>query len=69
MKLKQNNIKETLGVSNALISMILSGKRSISYRMAKKINAITGKEITWIMEASPEKLRDVFKLLEGNTPG
>ena len=63
MNLKQKNISKILGISDPLLSMILSGKRNISYRMAKKLNQLTRIEKDFWMEASPEELRRAFKLL------
>ena len=64
MKLKQRNIAKLLGVSDPLLSMILSGKRGISYPMAKKLNALTRIEKDFWMEATADELRKAFKLLE-----
>jgi plasmid maintenance system antidote protein VapI len=64
MKLKQKNISKLLGVTDAFISMVLSGKRSISYPMAKKLNALTRIEKDFWMEANADELRKAFKLLE-----
>jgi len=66
MKFKQTEIKKILGVSDALVSLLLSGKSPITYRMAKKISVMTGIEIIFIMEASPKELRKVFRILVRN---
>tara|TARA_B100000614_G_C14501067_1_gene474694 strand:+ start:1063 stop:1278 length:216 start_codon:yes stop_codon:yes gene_type:complete len=59
---KQRHIGEALGVTQAMVSMLLSGKRSISWPLAQKLAAIfPGKDIVTWKNASPQELRRAFE--------
>ncbi len=59
--MKQLHIAKTLGISEPLLSMILSGKRNVTYPLAKRLNELTRIGIEFWMEAEPSELRAAMK--------
>jgi plasmid maintenance system antidote protein VapI len=64
MMMKQKHIAKQIGISEALLSMILSGKRSITYPLSKKLKKITKINETFWMEATPKEIKRALRLLE-----
>ena len=64
MKTKQIDIAATIGESAPLVNMILSGKRKVSYRLAKKLKKLTGLDELFWMEATPEQIRKGLSILD-----
>jgi len=58
--LKQTEIAKRLDISDALLSMIISGERNITYKLAKKLNKITRIEVDFWMTAKQEDLKKAF---------
>jgi plasmid maintenance system antidote protein VapI len=65
MKLKQKNISRILGASDAFVSMILNGKRAVSWPLAARLSDIfPGKTTQQWKQATPEDLRRAFAQLQ-----
>jgi plasmid maintenance system antidote protein VapI len=70
MKLKQKNISRILGVSDAFVSMILNGKRDISWPLAARLSEMfPGKTTQQWKEATPDDLRRAFAQLPTTKQG
>jgi plasmid maintenance system antidote protein VapI len=57
-KLKELSV--ILGLGKPFLSMLLNGKRKMSYRIAKRLKDMTMVRIEFWMEATPEELREAF---------
>jgi plasmid maintenance system antidote protein VapI len=61
---KQKYIAKLLGITQPHVSMILNGKKNITYPLAKKLKSITHIEIEFWMDASFEELKGAFTHLK-----
>jgi transcriptional regulator with XRE-family HTH domain len=64
MKLKQKIMSKKLGISETLLSRILSGERNITYELAKKLNILSRVEVLFWMEASGSEIREELSRLK-----
>lgn len=62
----QRKLSEQLKISEQLFSMIKTGKRNMTYKLAKKLKKITGVKVEFWMEADEKKLGEVLNKLEIN---
>ena len=62
-KITQKIISQRLGISDSLLSRILSDERIITYKLAKKIASLSDKDVLFWMEAPPEELKQAFSQL------
>ena len=61
MNMNQSKIAELLGVSQSIVSYWTSGKRRITWAMAKKLSEHFGRSPSWWMEAPPERIKRVLR--------
>ena len=60
----QDQISQMLGISQSAVSLIMSGKRAVTWPVAVKLAALfPGKSITEWKKAQPEDIRRAFLLL------
>ena len=59
--IKQTEIAETAGVSDALVSLILSGQRRPSWRVAKRLASASRTKPELWLEGSPDEIREALK--------
>lgn len=70
MKATQQQIAEALSVSQAFVSMVLSGKKPISWPMADRLNELfPDKSIKQWKQATPDDLRRAFAKLTTDKQG
>jgi len=66
MKIKQKHISRHLGISQAMVSMVLTGKRPVSWPMAVRLaEMFPGKSLAQWKDAEPDDLRKAFTHIEG----
>ena len=64
MKQTQYKIAELLGTHQPIISMIITGKRQVPWRLAKRLSEyLPGRDIISWKNASPDELKKAFKQL------
>jgi plasmid maintenance system antidote protein VapI len=70
MKLKQKNISRILGISQPLLSMVINGRRDVSWPLAVRLTELfPGKTIQQWKDATPEDLRRAFAQLPTTKQG
>jgi plasmid maintenance system antidote protein VapI len=63
-KLRQIQIAEKLGISQAMVSLILAGKRPITWPLAVKLSDLfPGKSLRQWKEAGPDDLMKALRTL------
>lgn len=58
--MSQLRLSKTIGISQGLLSMLLSGQRRVGRRSARKIAARTGENEGRIMTMTPAELAEVL---------
>ena len=61
MKMNQMEVADLLGVSQATVSYWTTGKRRITWAMAKKLSEHFGRTPSWWMEAEPDRIKRVLR--------
>jgi len=56
-RISQNEIANSVGVSDAFISMLISGKKRPSWKKAKMLAAFTGTKPELWLDGSPEEIK------------
>jgi plasmid maintenance system antidote protein VapI len=65
MKIKQKHISKQLGISQTMVSMILAGKRPVTWPLAVKLSELfPGKSLMQWKESGPDDLMKAFRSLE-----
>lgn len=62
---KQQDIADQAGISQSMLSQILSGNRRAGWRTAKKLAFATNTNPELWLEGSMEEMQDVFAQMEG----
>lgn len=65
MKIKQRHISDAIGVKQPMVSMLLSGKRPVSWPLAEKLSELfPEKTIQQWKGATPVELEQAFEQLD-----
>lgn len=67
MKNTQEQIAEMIGVTPGMVSHLMTGRRSVTWRMAKKLSENFGRSPAWWMTASIDRIKRVLR--SGKTDG
>lgn len=59
--MKQNEIAKILGISDAMVSMVLSGERRLSVENAKAAGELFGVDWTVFFDGDVETIRRIFE--------
>jgi len=59
--LKNNELAEKIGTSEAFVSMLLAGKRNPSWHIAKKIAKATNSDARIWMDGDVDKMREAME--------
>jgi len=62
----QKQIGKLLGIRQPHVSMILNGKRKVTYTMAERLFELTHIKESFWMKAGPEELKEAFGDLKQN---
>jgi len=63
--MKQKDIANTLNISDALVSRLLSGERKVSWPMAERLSKMfPGRSISEWKRASVEEIKQAFNQIE-----
>jgi plasmid maintenance system antidote protein VapI len=60
----QSKLAKQIGKSEALVSLIVNGKRRPSWQTAKKLAKTTGTRPELWLDGSPEKIRTVLEAVD-----
>lgn len=68
-RVRLKEIAEGIGISVAMVSMLISGKRKPSWELSKKLSEIYGRDASWWMEAGSEKIGLALREKDGGKNG
>jgi transcriptional regulator with XRE-family HTH domain len=61
MNMTQNEIAEVLEVTQPMVSRLLTGRRAVTWKMAKKLSENFGRSPAWWMTANTDRIRRVLR--------
>jgi plasmid maintenance system antidote protein VapI len=61
MKNTQEKIAEIVGITPGMVSHLMTGRRSVSWKMANRLSAAFGKSPAWWMTADINRIKRVLR--------
>ena len=61
MKITQDQIAGMVGITPGMVSHLMTGRRAVTWKMAKKLSENFGRSPAWWMTASTDRIRRVLR--------